>query len=153
MTYSSCVSSHDCEYRLSPLLGTRHSVLSKKPRAAPLRLPVPKCYLAGDLCLNPKLKATLGDYSCVKAVFSGHGHWHDCIVEGPTLYCQTGALISYPNELRRVRISSDRIDVQVLPLSCGGFPDSSYRPQGGNDWTAGRPQDRCYTHLLPGGAT
>jgi len=101
-----------------------------------------------DLCQNPKLKAVLSAYDCIKAVFTGHGYLHDCIVEGPTLYCQTAALAEYPNEFRVVHVFPDRIDVQVVPLSQGNFPELSYQPQHGNRWPAGRPRDRAYSHTL-----
>ncbi len=109
---------------------------------------LPLEHLAGELCLNPKLKAVLAEHACIKAVFSGHGHWHECVVEGPTLYCQTAALAEYPNEFRRVHVSADRIEVQVVPLSRDGFPEMSYRPEAGNRWPAGRPQDRAFSHSI-----
>jgi len=105
--------------------------------------------LGRSICQNPRLKTVLTEYDCIKAVFSGHGHRHDCIVQGSTLFCQTGALAEYPNEFRLVHVYLDRMDIQVVPLSRGNFPELSYQPHKGNHWLAGRPQDRTYSHPLP----
>lgn len=85
-------------------------------------------------------------YPCIKAVFYGDGHWHDCMVEDGVLYCQTAALIEYPNEIRQVRVGTDCIEVEALPLARGDFARLSYIPAWGNRWTAGRPIDRHYCH-------
>ena len=102
--------------------------------------------LDDDLCGSGELKAVLQGYSCVKAAFTGHGHWHECIVENGALYCQTAALVEYPNEARFVRVTQDRIDVEVFPLSRGHFAELSYVAEGGNRWPAGRPVDRRFSH-------
>ena len=94
------------------------------------------------------LRALIKRTPCIKAVFYGHGHCHDCIVEDGILYCQTASLIEYPNEIRQVRVSSQRIEVEVFPLSSGNFPESSYVPSGGNRWVAGRAADRRTSHSL-----
>jgi len=95
-----------------------------------------------------KLKPLLESYPCVKAFFCGHGHLHDCFVDNGIFHCQTGALVSYPNEIRKVKVASDRIEVEVLPLSRGDFAEQSYVPERGNRFTTGRPEDRQYSHHL-----
>jgi len=138
----------------TPTVCFTHPVLAVRPEYPVARMPggepVTKrpVTLEGELCGSGRLKAVLAGHPCVKAVFSGHGHMHDCIVEDGVLYCQTGALVSYPNEPRLVRVKSDRIETEVFPLSRGDFAELSYRPEWGNRWVAGRPVDRCMTHYL-----
>lgn len=102
---------------------------------------------------NPsRVTAVLDNYPCVKAVFYGHGHWHDCLLanggngRSDTLYCQTAALSEFPCEYRKITLASDRIDVETMKLSRGGFAELSYIPARGNRWPAGRPIDRSFSH-------
>ena len=99
-----------------------------------------------------RLTTVLGGYPCVKGVFYGHGHWHDCLIAnagngrtGP-LYCQTAGLAEFPCEYRKIRVSSNQIDVETMKLSRGGFAELSYVPARGNRWPAGRPVDRSFSH-------
>ncbi|MEE3258145.1 MAG: metallophosphoesterase [Candidatus Latescibacterota bacterium] len=92
------------------------------------------------------LKGMLKKAPGVKAFFYGHRHFHDCLIEDGILYCQTGALIEYPNELRRVRVSDGGIDIETVPLLDGAFAERSYLPEWNNRWVAGRPEDRVRSH-------
>ena len=138
----------------TPSMCFTHVVMAVRPNYPVSRLPggkpvsAPTSDLSGFLCRNGQLKTLLARHPCIKAVFTGHGHFHDCVVEHGCLYCQTAALVSYPNEIRQVRVHADRIEVEALPLSGGGFPELSYVAAGGNRWTAGRPEDRSGVHRL-----
>ena len=119
--------------------------VSRMPEGEPVKHPIGlEDYFSG----SEKLQAMLKNYSCIKAVFYGHGGWHDCIIDDHVLYCQTAELVCYPNELRMVQVMADRIDTEVFPLSRGNFAELSYVPEWGNRWVQGRPEDRCYTHEL-----
>ncbi len=89
-----------------------------------------------------RLKALLGRHPCIKAVFSGHGHFHDWIVEEDRVFCQTASLIEYPNEMRLVRVSPNRIESEVFGIASGDYPSRSYMEEWGNHWVAGRTVDR-----------
>ena len=99
-----------------------------------------------------KLGSIVDSYPCVKAAFCGHGHWHECLlgnsINGGSspLYCQTAGLAEFPCEYRKIRLTSDRIDVETVKLSRGNFAELSYIPARGNRWTAGRPIDRSFSH-------
>ena len=135
-----------------PTICFAHSLLAMRDDYPIGRMPEGQCIeqgpeiIAGNLCMNPRLKPLIASYPCVKAFFCGHGHFHDCIVENGTLYCQTASLTEYPVEIRQVRVTSDSISVKALPLTRGNFSDLSYMPQWNNTWTAGRQVDRCYCH-------
>ena len=102
----------------------------------------------GSLACTAKLKETLKKYPCVKGVFSGHGHWHECITEDDILFCQTGALADYPCEMRLVRVSNDALETEVLGLSDEQYAQRSYMEEVGNRWPAGRDNDRSMTRVL-----
>ena len=78
----------------------------------------------------------------VKALFYGHMHFHDTLVEDGLLYCQTGSLIEYPNEPRFVQIDDQCMRVGTLPLCDGKYAELSYLPEWNNRWVEGRPIDR-----------
>ena len=98
-----------------------------------------------------RLTTILDSCRCVKAVFYGHGHWHDCLPPNPdngqdgTLYCQTAGLAEFPCEYRRVQVGSNRIGVETMTLSRGDFAELSYIPARGNLWPQGRPTDRSFS--------
>lgn len=93
-----------------------------------------------------ELGELLGNQRCVKAVFYGHGGWHDCILREGTLFCQTAELVQYPVEMRWVEVFPDRIETEVFGLPNEDFAQQSYVKEWGNDWSAGREVDRCMTH-------
>ena len=137
----------------TPTLCFIHVPLALREQYPPIILP-PGCpsdtdpfeLLVKMLDLDRTLADKLSAHTCVKAVFSGHGHWHDCIVQDSTLFCQTAALVEYPCEFRKVTVWSDRLDVETVSLSRGDFPSLSLGSEARNTWTAGRPQDRTYSH-------
>jgi len=89
-----------------------------------------------------KLLAVLDKYECVKAVFAGHLHFHDINIRNNVLHCTTGALVSYPNEFRLVKVSRHHIEVVTKPLSNPEFSKQSYVAEWGNTWVRGGEADR-----------
>ena len=100
-----------------------------------------------SLACIAEVKALLKQHPCIKGVFSGHGHWHECLVEDGVLFCQTGALAEYPNEMRLVRVLDDRLETHVVGIG-GGYSEMSYMEEVGTGWVAGREVDRRMTHIL-----
>ena len=95
-----------------------------------------------------ELKALLAQHHCVKAAFSGHGHWHDWLVEDGMIFCQTAALVAYPCEMRLVQVSNDRIETEVFGLPGTDYAEQSLVDEWGNRWVAGRDIDRAAKHDL-----
>ena len=102
----------------------------------------------GSLTCTAEMKKLLKEYACVKGVFSGHGHWHECMVEEGVLFCQTGALASFPNEMRLVRVSDDHLETEIIGISGADYPKMSYMEEVGNRWVAGREEDRSIRHTF-----
>ena len=102
----------------------------------------------GSLACTAEAKEFLKECDCVKGVFSGHGHWHECLVEDGLLFCQTGALASFPNEMRLVRVSDDHLETEVIGIGGADYPGLSYVEDVGNRWVAGREEDRCICHTF-----
>ncbi|MFH0963829.1 MAG: metallophosphoesterase [Planctomycetota bacterium] len=128
-----------------PVLAFREAYpVSRAPGGEPV--PVTPTPLADQFSAWQALRAIIERQSCVKAAFFGHGHWHDCLIEDGTLYCQTAAMVEYPCELRLVLVYPNRIQTQVLGLSGTDFAKRSYVEEWGNTWVAGRPEDRHYAH-------
>jgi len=130
-----------------PVLAFREGYpISRLPGGAPIQVtPTP---LADQFSAWREVRAIIERESCVKGAFFGHGHWHDCLVEGGTLYCQTAAMVEYPCELRRVEVSPGRIETEVLGLDGTDFAKRSYVEEWGNRWVAGREEDRCIYHTF-----
>jgi len=118
--------------------------ISRLPHGEPV--PVTPTPLADQFTAWRRLRALIERESCVKGAFFGHGHWHDCLIEDGTLYCQTASMVEYPCELRRVNVSSDRIETTVFGLPGTDFAQRSYVEEWGNRWVAGREIDRRTTH-------
>jgi len=102
---------------------------------------------SASLACTAQVKDLLKEYPCVKGVFTGHGHWHECLVEDGVLFCQTGALASFPTEMRLVRVSHDHLETEVIGID-PAYSQMSYVEEVGNRWVAGREQDRCIRHTF-----
>ena len=136
----------------TPTLCFAHAVMAFREGYPVSRLPQGKPVdtsptpLADEFSAWRRLRALIEQQPCVKGVFFGHGHWHDCLVEDGTLYCQTAATVEYPCELREVKVSCDRIETAVFGLAGTDFAQQSYVEEWGNRWVAGREVDRRMTH-------
>jgi 3',5'-cyclic AMP phosphodiesterase CpdA len=145
---------------LTPTLCFTHPVL-KVRRGHPSKTPPAAADAPGAAAVydtfSPALNRLLEDAACVKAVFCGHGHWHECASGGATgttgalLYCQTGGLVEYPCEFRKVSVSGTGMETVTLGLSSGGLAERSYLPARGNRWPAGEPSDRRRSWTFRGG--
>ncbi|MFH0963828.1 MAG: metallophosphoesterase [Planctomycetota bacterium] len=131
---------------MHPFPAVRDSYPAKR-MAGPYSMEMVEGFRKGSLAATAGVTALLKRYRCVKAVFSGHGHWHENLVEHGTLFCQTGALAEYPCEMRIVRVSDDRLETEVMGIG-GGFSEMSLVKETGNAWVAGRDLDRCITHVF-----
>ena len=94
-----------------------------------------------------KLRPLLSKARSVKAVFCGHGHWHDCVVEEGTRHCQTAALVEYPCEMRMVHVRGEVIETEVFGLSGKDYGEDSYVEEWGNRWVGGQEEDRGVKHV------
>ena len=63
-----------------------------------------------------------------------------------SLFCQTAELVEYPIEMREVRVFDDRLETEVFGPADGSYAEQSYVAEWGNDWSAGRDEDRSMTH-------
>jgi predicted phosphodiesterase len=132
---------------LHPFPCVREQYPAKK-MAGPYGMDMVEGFRRGSVAATAEVKGLLGQHACVKAVFSGHGHWHECLVEDGVLFCQTGALAEYPCEMREVRVWDDRIETEVFGLGSDTYARMSYVEEAGNRWVAGREIDRRMTHRL-----
>ena len=135
----------------TPTLCFTHTVMAVRESYPVSRLPGGEEVKARPVKLDKHVTCAeitdlLSGESCVKGAFFGHGHWHDCLVEDGTLYCQTAATVAYPCELRRVAVSPGRIDTEVFGLAGTDFAERSYVEEWGNRWVAGRKIDRHHVH-------
>jgi len=135
----------------TPTLCFTHTVMATRPSYPVSRMPGGKEVDTFPVKLDAFLTCAdvadlLKNQHCVKGVFYGHGHWHDCLVEDGTLFCQTAALVEYPCEARLVRVFADRLETEVFGLSGRDYARLSFVEEGDNRWVAGRDQDRCMTH-------
>ncbi len=136
----------------TPTLCFMHPMVVVRPGYPVSRLPgggLPPPHpvdLSEDIFPSREIRPILAGAACVKAVFSGHGHFHDCVVEDDILYCSTGAMEEYPCEMRLVKIFPNRLETEVFGLADNDCAQQSYIQEWGNDWVAGREQDRSMTH-------
>ena len=123
-----------------PMAFRDHYPVSRMPKGKqvetqPVTFPLKSC--------AKRLKTLLAEQLCVKAIFCGHGHFHDWIREDGRVFCQTASLIEHPNEVRLVRVSPGRIETSVFGIPTGDYAALSYVEEWGNTWVAGRPIDRA----------
>ncbi len=78
----------------------------------------------------------------VRAIFSGHLHWNECLLEDGVLHCTTGTPIQYPCEVRMVELASTRLSGTMVPLSDPSFAARSFVEDADGSFIAGRPEDR-----------
>ena len=137
----------------TPTLCFTHTVMAVRESYPVSRMPRGKAVESFPARLDhqvtcAELTEIIKGQPCVKAAFYGHGHWHECLVQDDVLFCQTGALVSYPNEMRLVRVLAHRIETEVFGLPGSNYPALSYVEEYGNRWVAGRDIDRRITHIL-----
>ena len=135
----------------TPTLCFTHTVMAARPSYPVSRMPggeeVEHFPVKLDSFISsPEVAEALRAQSCVKGVFYGHGHWHDCLSEDGALFCQTAALVEYPCEMRWVSVSSGEMRTEVFPLSGRDAAERSYVEEWGNRWVAGREEDRACVH-------
>ena len=130
-----------------PVLRVRNGYpVSARPYGTPIESGLVD--LTGLLGNSGRITAISDRYPCVKAGFCGHGHFNEIFVPKKeagadgTLYCQTGSLIEFPCEYRKIHIGENHLQVETLKLSGDDFAELSYVPSRGNRWTSGRPIDR-----------
>ena len=135
----------------TPTLCFTHTVMAARPSYPVSRMPggeevTQRPVKLDHFISSPGVAEALRAQACVKGVFYGHGHWHDCLVEDGALFCQTAALVEYPCEMRWVTVSPGEIRTEVFGLSTDDVASSSYVEEWGNRWTAGRDEDRRRVH-------
>jgi hypothetical protein len=103
-------------------------------------------YCVGHAQLKPMLAAARN----VKLVLAGHWHLCDHIREHGRHYCQSGALIEFPFELRLGKIAAGRLSLTTVGLKDRSLRELSLVPELRNEWVAGRNEDRTVEIELGG---
>jgi len=132
---------------MHPFLSVREAYPATR-MAGPYAMEMVEGFRKGSLACAAEVKAFLKKHACVKAVFSGHGHWHECLVEDGVLFSQTAALAEFPNEMRLVHVSDGRLEMEIIGIAGDKYQAMSYVQGIGNRWVAGRREDRCIRHAF-----
>ena len=131
---------------MHPFAAARHAYPITK-MAGPWAVGMLEGFREGSLAATAEVKQLLTQYPCVKGIFSGHGHWHEFLVEDGVFFCQTASLAEYPNEMRLARVCDGRIEMEIIGLG-EEYSQMSYMPEIGNAWVAGCETDRCVSHAV-----
>ena len=131
---------------MHPFATARHAYPITK-MAGPWPVEMLEGFRAGSLACTAQVKKVLTRYPCVKGIFSGHGHWHECLMEDGVLFCQTASLAEYPNEMRLARVRDSNMEMEIIGLG-EEYSRMSYMEEVGNSWVAGCKTDRCFSYAF-----